>query len=253
VVKIGIVGHGIVGSAMARLFTDAVIYDKFQAPHNTEEKKAEINTCELVFVCVPTPAAADGSCDISAVRECVGWVQVPMCIKSTVPPGTTESLIRETGKQLAFSPEHIGEHESHPWRTEAACGYVIIGGTLIAIRETEVAYLMYGPALTEYFIVDSPTVAEMSKYMVNCSLAIKVTLANQFKDACDQFGIDYEDARKLWAMDPRVGETHTFVTKQRGYGGSCFPKDMKSLAFEAKGKVSVIDAAIEYNNRVRVE
>lgn len=248
--KIGIVGHGIVGSAMARLFTDAVIYDKFQAPHNTEERKAEINTCYLVFVCVPTPAAADGSCDISAVRECVGWITAPMCMKSTVPPGTTESFQIETGKHIAFSPEHIGEHDAHPWREEGACGYVIVGGSTMVVHAVRNAYAAYKPNV-QVITVDSPTVAEMSKYMVNCFLAVKVSMANQFKDACDLFGIDYEDARKLWAMDPRVTDTHTFVSKERGYGGSCFPKDTKSLAFEAPGLVTIIDAAIEYNGRIR--
>lgn len=236
---------------MARLFTEAVIYDKFQAPHNTEDRKAEINACDLVFVCVPTPSNVDGSCDISAVEEVVGWVSVPMCIKSTVPPGTTERLAEKHGKSIAFSPENLGERGDHPWREEGACGYVVIGGELWLTSFVARAYASTSREL-ETILVPSSTDAEMAKYAVNCFLAVKVTMANQFKDAAEALGANYDAMRALWARDPRVGESHTMVTQQRGYGGSCFPKDMKSLAFEAPG-MSIIEASISYNNKVRRE
>ena len=100
--KIGIAGHGVVGAAMARFLAkqprhQVFIYDKFQPPYNSLERKLQINASDLAFVCVPTPTAADGfSCDVSAVEECVDWITPPVCIRSTVIPGTVDRLAAQT-------------------------------------------------------------------------------------------------------------------------------------------------------------
>jgi len=81
---VGIVGHGVVGAAMARFVGSRqqhhiVVYDKFIAPYQGPERKAAINRCDLVFLCVPTPPGADGmSCDLSAVEECASWITAPL-------------------------------------------------------------------------------------------------------------------------------------------------------------------------------
>src|ERR1035441_7120156 len=118
--KIGIVGHGTVGSAMARLFCqhrrhEMNIYDKVRQPYDGADRKIAVNTSDVVFLCVPTPTATDGvSCDVSAVEECVDWITPPICIRSTVIPGTVDRLAAETGKTISFCPEYLGEHPEHP-------------------------------------------------------------------------------------------------------------------------------------------
>ena len=90
---------------MARLLSrrpehEVVVFDKFLPPFDSPALKEAINTCELVFLCVPTPLAPDGlSCDISAVEESVGWITAPMCIRSTVIPGTVDRLSAATGNR----------------------------------------------------------------------------------------------------------------------------------------------------------
>jgi UDP-glucose 6-dehydrogenase len=92
--KIGIVGHGVVGSAMDRLFRRSTrhtlaLYDKFKPEMNSEQHREAINLSDLVFLCVPTPIAPDGlGCDLSAVEECSAWIEAPICIRSTIVPGT---------------------------------------------------------------------------------------------------------------------------------------------------------------------
>jgi len=132
--NVGIVGYGVVGKALAKIFgkessdPNLRIYDKGLAGLNNAKSKAAIQTCDLVFVAVPTPESQDGACDVSAVREVVEWVKPPMCIKSTVPPGTVDGLVAATGKSICFSPEYVGETKWHPLKGIETHGFIIVGG-----------------------------------------------------------------------------------------------------------------------------
>ncbi|MBZ5513954.1 MAG: hypothetical protein LAN62_03755 [Acidobacteriia bacterium] len=113
--RIAIVGYGVVGRALAKLFdgdkgsAEVAVYDRFIPSMNTADRKAAIQACDLAFIAVPTPEGCDGACDVSAVEEVVSWVEPPMCLKSTVPPGTVDRLVKATGKRICFSPEVHGE------------------------------------------------------------------------------------------------------------------------------------------------
>ena len=82
---------------------------------------------DLVFVAVPTPEGAGGGADIGQVEEVVSWVRAPLCIKSTVPPGTTDMLARKYHKTICFSPEFVGETPWHPFKTAATPGFIVAG------------------------------------------------------------------------------------------------------------------------------
>src|SRR5438270_10002297 len=119
--RIGVVGYGFVGKALAGFFRrahDVFVYDKFSKEHGKLQNRANITSCDLVFLSVPTPMAADGGCDTSAVEEAISWIDTALCIKSTVIPGTTERLISQTGRTIVCSPEYIGESADHPWTSE---------------------------------------------------------------------------------------------------------------------------------------
>jgi UDPglucose 6-dehydrogenase len=83
--KIGIVGYGVVGRALSKSFgtedgtAGVQVYDKYARGLHTASRKAAIQTCDLVFVAVPTPEGRGGACDVSAVEEVVPWVRPPMC------------------------------------------------------------------------------------------------------------------------------------------------------------------------------
>ncbi len=118
--KLGIVGYGVVGKALAKVFrydsgnSGLVIYDKHLKGMITAGRRAAIQKCDLVFVAVPTPGRSDGSCALSAVEEVASWVSPVMCVKSTVPPGTVDRLAAWTGKTICVSPEYVGETLWHP-------------------------------------------------------------------------------------------------------------------------------------------
>src|SRR5574337_1185158 len=132
--KLGMVGFGVVGKALAKVFryeagnSSLVIYDKFVRGMNTPGRRAALQQCDLVFIAVPTPEGPDGKCDLSAIEEVVSWIKPVMCVKSTVPPGTVDRLVANTGKTICFSPEYVGETAWHPFKGIESHGFIIVGG-----------------------------------------------------------------------------------------------------------------------------
>ncbi len=254
---IGIVGYGVVGKALARVFgheagdADVRVYDKYLGGMNGAQQKEAIQGCDLVFVAVPTPQAADGSCDLTAVEEVVAWVNPPMCLKSTVPPGTVDRLVAATGKRVCFSPEYVGESRWHPWKGIESHGFVIVGGEKGLCDLVVRAYQEVLGPLVRYFMTDART-AELCKYMENTFLATKVAFVNQFYDLAAAFGVNFNELRELWLADERVGRSHTIVTDERGYRGRCLPKDMSAIIRAARraGGAPLLEAVARYNEEV---
>ena len=255
--KLGIVGYGVVGKALARVFRyeagnpDLVIYDKFVRGMNSPGRRAALQKCDLVFVAVPTPEGRDGSCDLSAIDEVVSWISPVMCIKSTVPPGTVDRLVARTGKAICFSPEYVGETVWHPLKGIESHGFIIVGGERSACQKVIKAYQQFLGPLPHYYLTDART-AELCKYMENAFLATKVAFVNQFYDLAQGFGVDYNELRELWLADERVGRSHTIVTAERGYRGRCLPKDMASIIHAARqaGGAPFLEAVDRFNDEV---
>ncbi len=245
--KIGIVGYGHVGRAMHRLFEDWVyaIHDPFvPIPDSVKSGQTAVNDCDLAIVCVPTPEAPAGDCDTSIVESSVGWCTAPLIlIKSTVTVGTTRRLAEKYKKKIVFSPEYFGEYPYQDrlemFRDPRLWPFQIFGGQP---RETSACVEIFKARLspeTSFFQTDYET-AELTKYMENAFLALKVTFANEMYEVAGRFGVSYDTLRELWALDPRVGpmgKRHTAVyEKNRGYGGKCLPKDLRALIKAAVDK-----------------
>jgi UDPglucose 6-dehydrogenase len=254
--KIGIVGYGFVGSAIGRMVSvcadhELVVFDPYQAKFCDPSRRDCINSCDLVFLCVPTPSNDDG-CDLSIVDECASWIKVPLSIKSTVIPGTIERLVAVTGNtNIAFSPEYLGESRFHPWREEGDCGFFIIGGPSLVF---ELSRSLYDSCLNRplrYYHTRART-AELCKYMENCFLATKIAFVNQFFDIAEAMDVNFEELRELWIADPRIGESHTRVTAERGFRGRCLPKDVGALiaAMRVLGGAPLLEAVSDYNARL---
>src|SRR3990172_12026330 len=138
--RIAIIGNGHVGRSMRAIFPDAAVFDKYQSDH---DDPSAVQGAALALVCVPTPqeeavvdrdgmrTLSDGRADISAVREVCGWLDAAIiCIKSTVPPGSTDALRAQTGKRIVFSPEYIGEGPTwNPAARARGWPYFIVGGS----------------------------------------------------------------------------------------------------------------------------
>jgi UDPglucose 6-dehydrogenase len=257
--KVAIVGNGYVGKAYHKFFPEAIMYDRHLP--NGQTNRDEINACDLAIVCVPTKMNEDGSCDISIVQEVMKWLTTPLIlIKSTIPPGTTRNLKKETGKHICHSPEYVGEGGYYipfwiyPSPTEPQHhSYMIIGGDPKDREDIlQFFYPILGPTKV-YYQVDETT-SELIKYMENCAIATKVTLCNEFYNLAETFGVNYSQVREGFVLDERQGKMFTTVFRnKRGWGGRCLPKDLNGIvkASEKAGyKAQFIEDVIKNNERI---
>lgn len=229
----------------------------------TTSLSAGLADAEFAFITVGTPSRPDGSCDLSYVegvaREIGQHMQGPLIVvdKSTVPVGTADrvrTLIAETltarGVNMAFdvvsNPEFLKEGDAvsdfmKPDR-------VIVGSdsehAAAALRE------LYAPFARsrEKLIVMGVRSAEMTKYAANCMLATKISFINEIASLCERVGADVRDVRTGIGSDQRIG--YHFIYPGIGYGGSCFPKDVKALIHTARqaGMVPEVLEAVELVN-----
>lgn len=268
--RIGIVGHcGVVGRSMLNFFLRRRdLYETHGADIQVIGRTVRglAADCELLVICVPTPAAADGSCDLSAVEEVfkeLRGFEGLVVLRSTVPPGTSERLATlNGGLNVVFSPEFISESKywthygfeqevvATPWFVFGGAGF---DGRRLADRAAQYWIPVAGPN-KQYLLTDAKT-AELVKLWSNSYFATKVMLCNQMADLCDKLGVSWTELRELWTADPRVDRMHTAVFRsERGYGGKCFPKDVQNLLsiFEQQGANGSILEAVHDANGVTV-
>ncbi len=235
---VSIIGYGVVGQSMHRLFPDARIYDPMQG--YTDDVSG------IAFVCVPTPENPDGSCDTTLVESVVAAHDAEVfVIRSTVPPGTTRRL----PKPAVFQPEFLGMTPGHRYQSDADVPFVILGG-----YDTEIVADLYRTVLPSTTAIHHTTweIAELVKYAVNTFLATKVEFANELYDACAKLDVRYDEFREMWLLDDRIGRSHTSVDPaHRGFDGTCFPKDIAALVAWAgtATPLPVVRAAMESNRR----
>ncbi len=257
--KVGIIGNGFVGEALAFAFSsvsDVFIYDI--DPYKSKDKLEKVHLCDFVFVCVPTPMYKDGSQDFSSVENVFkhassGPIYI---IKSTVIPGSTQNLNNKyKNLKIIFSPEFLTERTAKiDMLTQSR---LIFGGELNLLNEVEKLFRLRFKN-RNIIKTDSKT-AELIKYMNNTFFATKVSIMNEFKLICDKIGAKWEDALHGFASDGRIGDSHLNVPGhdgKNGYGGTCFPKDVSALiSFAKKNKINIntIEGGWKTNLEVRGE
>lgn len=230
--KVGVIGNGFVGEAQAFAFsptTDLRIYDI--DPTKATHTKEEIDECDFIFVCVPTPMKKDGTQDLSYVKKVFDEaVSGPTyIIKSTVLPGTTDKLWgKYPSLSIIFSPEFLTERTAKlDMLTQAR---IVLGGRKdLTMKAKELFEQRF---MNRHIIETTSTTAELIKYMNNTFFATKVSIMNEFKLLADAIGADWEDALYGFAADGRIGDSHLHVPGpdgRLGYGGTCFPKDVNAL------------------------
>ena len=204
-------------------------------------------SADLFFIAVGTPAAANGSSDLRQVLTAAANLgrilskPVTIVAKSTSPVGTAESIrktiqreLTRRGKTFEFdlvsNPEFLKEGDAindfmRPDR-------VIIG--VDNPRAAKQMHQLYAPIIRshEQLLVMGVRDAEMTKYAANAMLASRISLMNEIANLAECVGVDVENVRLGIGSDRRIG--YSFIYPGCGYGGSCFPKDVKSLVYQAK-------------------
>jgi len=259
--KVGIVGQGFVGTAVhegLKQHFKIETYDIAKAS-TCKSLKDLSEKSDIVFVCLPTPMEKDGSCHIDIVENTLLDLDLinkckTIIVKSTIPPGTTESWNHKFKNiQIVFNPEFLTEANSiEDFKNQ---NRIIIGGPRPA---TTKAKRLFAKAFPKTPIIKTgSTTAEMVKYFLNSFLATKVSFANEMYQICEGLGIDYDKVIEYSNYDERLGKSHLNVPGPDGdfgYGGHCFPKDVKALIEVAMSydiHPTMLIATNKKNNEVR--
>jgi UDPglucose 6-dehydrogenase len=201
----------------------------------TTDYATAIPGAKVIMVAVGTPSAPDGNADLTYVYQACeslsGYLEPGsiVAIKSTVPPGIFSEIERRIRNhtQVEFSlaslPEFLREGSAvedtlHPDR-------VVIGCSDPQARE--ILKELHAPLGGEVVEV-RPESAQMGKYAANAYLALRITFANQVADLCEENGADIEEVISVMGKDKRIGSHYWYPGL--GYGGSCFPKDVREIA-----------------------
>ena len=262
---VGIIGNGFVGKATFQLKCkdiDILAYDINPASCVPQGLVlADMNKCELVFISVPTPMSKNGSCHLNIIESVLkdlasidykGFV----VLRSTVPVGTCDKL------NCYFMPEFLTEKNfiddfinNKDWM------FGLLGKPEDEQMKEKISALFSLAHANDrikhnnlHFITNKE--AEMIKMFKNCYLSTKVSFCNEIYQFCEKKQVNYEVVRALATADERILASHTRVPGhdgQRGFGGTCFPKDTSSLRYEmqeANMTPYILNAIIERNELV---
>jgi nucleotide sugar dehydrogenase len=235
--RVAVIGTGFIGKAQIRMLAqhdaDIVTYD---TSDDKPYPRVSIALCDFAIVCVGTPEAEDGSADLryvfAAVRELPS--DLPVVIRSTIPPGTTARLQATRPGWVCHVPEFMHEREGGAWSETTDVPFLVIG----CMDRGEQA-MFFADMLTRLFpgkiFVTSAAVSEMVKYVVNLHLATRITFINEMAAVCKAHGVDWELVRDAWLMDPRITPEYTGMKGfEPGFGGRCWPKDLAAIIYAAE-------------------
>lgn len=227
-----------------------------------------IKAALFVFITVGTPSRPDGSCDLCYVHQVARQIGQTMqdykivVDKSTVPVGTADEVkaligeeLQKRGADIEFdvvsNPEFLKEGDAvsdfmKPDR-------VVVGTE--NVRTAKLLETLYAPFARsrDKLIVMSVRSAEMTKYAANCMLATKISFINEIANICEKVGADVRDVRMGIGSDHRIG--YHFIYPGVGYGGSCFPKDVKALIRTARDSgytPQLLESVDEVNDRQKL-
>jgi UDPglucose 6-dehydrogenase len=284
-VKIGLIGYGVVGDALLHALKSRGSTDEFIIvdPAKSDRQIQDLADTEMVFVCVPTPTGpvCQDARTLQSVWSDLGKIfyRGIVVLKSTTTPTNTGYLVRAFPKlNTVANPEFLTEANARQDCLQSP--FIVLGGPELYCHKLEEYYRQYWPA-SQYVLLTRAEAAMFAKYMVNAFLATKVSFMNEMYDLWNKIsgtgwvpsgipgigpkpdiwnkisGTGWEGLVQAFSADLRVGRTHLQVPGpdgKFGFGGKCFPKDLKAILYDAKclGSVRfVLQGALDTNERVR--
>jgi len=271
--NIGVIGNGFVGSSIAfgfsagssALNTNVRIYDR-DTSKSVNSFDEVVSESDFIFVCLPTPMKKNGECDLSIIESSLSDIdnfsrenssRNIVILKSTIVPGTTK-IFNEKFKNIdiIFNPEFLTEKSARmDFLTQSR---IILGGENKEILQ-KVESLFLDRFKNHHTILMDSVSAELVKYFCNIFFAVKVSFANEMYGVANEIGADWNKVLEGVLSDGRIADSHLNVPGpdgKKGFGGSCFPKDINALiSFCSERNISadVINAAWKTNLKVRPE
>lgn len=253
--KIGVIGYGMVGSAITQAFRDQQHIVNIFDIKLPETKIEDTIDSDIIYVCVPTKQNVDGSCDLSIVENIIAKLNDlkylgTIAIKSTVEPGTTAYLQSKYNElTLAHVPEFLRER----------CGYedftenhnVLIVGTDNPKAFADVTQSHY-PYPKNVIQVKSSE-SELAKYFSNSYKALRTVFSSSFGRMSEHLNVDYNRVLQAFLLeDIKSDEYLKYSPEFKGFGGSCLPKDVSALNYFCKNEgldLDVFGFTIQENNK----
>ncbi|HSF15549.1 MAG TPA: UDP-glucose/GDP-mannose dehydrogenase family protein [Vicinamibacteria bacterium] len=229
----------------------------------TTDFDSAVHSSKILFVAVGTPAGEDGSADMShviAVSEGIGRAMNEdkiVVLKSTVPIGTNRR-VRDTIAKFTRHPFNVVSNPEFLKEGAAIEDFLRPDRVVIGTDDEKVAAVMeelYRPFVRtgNPVMVMDPESAELTKYAANAMLATRISFMNEMARLCERVGADVAQLRRAVGADRRIG--HAFLFPGVGYGGSCFPKDIRALLRTARDvgmDLALVDATEQVNSRQKM-
>lgn len=231
----------------------------------TTDTREAVQQSDYLFICVGTPAGDDGSADlryVMAVADGIAQFMTSRKVvvnKSTVPVGTADAVrkriantLHKTGRDIPFevcsNPEFLKEGSAVA--DAMSPDRIIVGvNSTATVEEFRRMYQPFNRNREKLMFMD-PRSAELTKYAANAMLATKISFINEIANIAEAVGADVELVRKGMGSDPRIG--YQFIYPGAGYGGSCFPKDVRALKHLAESQsqnAAILTAVHDTNQR----
>ena len=261
IMKIGIVGYGFVGKALANGLNDNVEVIKIDPKLNTSSKDLKEFNPNIIFVCVPTPMMDDGSQDITILENALNDLKnydlrCAVVVKSTVLPDN----IKNIGKifpDFIYNPEFLREKNADEDFINSKL--IIFGGGDSNIELLSSFYKKHTKCLCKDYVLTDAVSASLIKYTINSFLAAKVIFFNEMFELFNkmQVGENWENFISFISKDDRIGDSHMMVPGhdgRMGFGGACFPKDTSAIMKYANSlgvDLRILESVIKKNNEIR--
>ncbi len=227
--------------------------------HFTTDLASAVAQAKIVFLAVGTPPADDGSVDLSALWTVVGDLAPHLApdaivvLKSTVPVGSNAAVTARLGQLTGHACPRVANNPEFLKEGAAIDDFMKPDRVVVGTNDAEVHDVLsdlYQPYLRtdKPLLCMSPESAEMTKYVANALLSTKISFINEMANICERAGADINNVRRGIGHDSRIG--FAFLFPGVGYGGSCFPKDVRALAAVARAhgvQPRILDAVHEVN------
>jgi nucleotide sugar dehydrogenase len=253
--KIGIIGMGVVGSAIyqgLQMYASHQVFTYDIKHSNT--KITDVLDTNCIFICVPTNPTVDSHCDISIVESTLQLLSDSnykgvVVIKSTLIPGTTELLIQKFKLKIAFVPEFLRQDYAFP-------DFVSKENALIVGTHSDLDYQLICDIhknIVELTKKVTPTEAELTKYFCNNFNSVRIVFANIFYEVSTRLGADYSKVLDAVKSGPlyTYGDYLKCNENLRGFAGACLPKDIKAFTALLKDldlPYKLLQSTIDDNN-----
>tara|TARA_Y100000748_G_scaffold297779_1_gene292225 strand:- start:558 stop:1409 length:852 start_codon:yes stop_codon:yes gene_type:complete len=259
--KIGIIGYGFVGKALAEGLTDDVEIYKVDPKLNTSLIDLKEFRPNVIFICLPTPMNEDGSQDISILKNTlleskkIG-LDGTLVLKSTVHPGNIDE-IKSIYSKFVYNPEFL--REKHAKEDFVNSNLIVFGGDNESSKHLAEIYLNYTKCVNKDYVFTDAITASLIKYTINSFLATKVIFFNEIKNLFESTNANesWSNFIKYLSKDKRIGSSHMDVPGhdgRLGFGGACLPKDANALlsySKNVKADLNLLQNVIKTNNKIR--